>query len=136
MAPTMKELSRWLDANSEYCVAPEWADVVKHSVSIIHYNSVCQTNQEVCLVEGRFIRVHQGTSVTLDFHILYLCGGTRGDRRQQSLPTAHFSYTSHSAAESQAARAATLRDNKITGELQAHAKAAYYAASAMNEVIF
>lgn len=33
MAPTIKELSRWLDANSEYCVAPDWSDVVKHSVS-------------------------------------------------------------------------------------------------------
>uniref|UniRef100_A0A672FZW8 Chromodomain helicase DNA binding protein 6 n=1 Tax=Salarias fasciatus TaxID=181472 RepID=A0A672FZW8_SALFA len=33
MAPAMKELSRWLDANSEYFVAPDWADVVKHSVS-------------------------------------------------------------------------------------------------------
>ncbi|KAJ8260375.1 hypothetical protein GJAV_G00181400 [Gymnothorax javanicus] len=31
MAPAMKELSRWLDANSDYCVAPDWADVVKHS---------------------------------------------------------------------------------------------------------
>ncbi|XP_072541048.1 chromodomain-helicase-DNA-binding protein 6 isoform X2 [Salminus brasiliensis] len=31
MAPAIKELSRWLDANSEYCVAPDWADVVKHS---------------------------------------------------------------------------------------------------------
>uniref|UniRef100_A0A672FV79 Chromodomain helicase DNA binding protein 6 n=1 Tax=Salarias fasciatus TaxID=181472 RepID=A0A672FV79_SALFA len=31
MAPAMKELSRWLDANSEYFVAPDWADVVKHS---------------------------------------------------------------------------------------------------------
>ncbi|XP_024124936.1 chromodomain-helicase-DNA-binding protein 6 isoform X4 [Oryzias melastigma] len=31
MAPTIKELSRWLDANSEYCVAPDWSDVVKHS---------------------------------------------------------------------------------------------------------
>lgn len=35
MAPAIKELSRWLDANSEYYVAPDWADVVKHSVSII-----------------------------------------------------------------------------------------------------
>lgn len=43
MAPAIKELSRWLDANSEYYVAPDWADVVKHSVSIIHYNSVCQS---------------------------------------------------------------------------------------------
>ncbi|KAM4613254.1 chromodomain-helicase-DNA-binding protein 6 isoform 2-T3 [Polymixia lowei] len=31
MAPAIKELSRWLDANSEYYVAPDWADVVKHS---------------------------------------------------------------------------------------------------------
>ncbi|XP_066519392.1 chromodomain-helicase-DNA-binding protein 6 isoform X2 [Hoplias malabaricus] len=31
MAPAIKELSRWLDANSEYSVAPDWADVVKHS---------------------------------------------------------------------------------------------------------
>lgn len=38
MAPAIKELSRWLDANSEYYVAPDWADVVKHSVSIIHFN--------------------------------------------------------------------------------------------------
>lgn len=35
MAPAIKELSRWLDANSEYYVAPDWCDVVKHSVSII-----------------------------------------------------------------------------------------------------
>lgn len=35
MAPAIKELSRWLDANSEYSVAPDWADVVKHSVSYI-----------------------------------------------------------------------------------------------------
>lgn len=33
MAPTIRELSRWLDANSEYYVTPEWATVVKHSVS-------------------------------------------------------------------------------------------------------
>ncbi|MED6286627.1 hypothetical protein CHARACLAT_007984 [Characodon lateralis] len=31
MAPAIKELSRWLDANSEYFVAPDWAEVVKHS---------------------------------------------------------------------------------------------------------
>nr|XP_020474713.1 chromodomain-helicase-DNA-binding protein 6 [Monopterus albus] len=31
MAPAIKELSRWLDANMEYYVAPDWADVVKHS---------------------------------------------------------------------------------------------------------
>ncbi|XP_069035741.1 chromodomain-helicase-DNA-binding protein 6 isoform X2 [Lepisosteus oculatus] len=31
MAPAIKELSRWLDANSEYAVAPDWADIVKHS---------------------------------------------------------------------------------------------------------
>ncbi|XP_076003529.1 chromodomain-helicase-DNA-binding protein 6 isoform X3 [Genypterus blacodes] len=31
MAPAIKELSRWLDANSEYYIAPDWADVVKHS---------------------------------------------------------------------------------------------------------
>ncbi|XP_068598106.1 chromodomain-helicase-DNA-binding protein 6 [Brachionichthys hirsutus] len=31
MAPAIKELSRWLDANSEYYVAADWADVVKHS---------------------------------------------------------------------------------------------------------
>ncbi|XP_029007835.1 chromodomain-helicase-DNA-binding protein 6 isoform X2 [Betta splendens] len=31
MAPAIKELSRWLDANSEYYVAPDWADVVKNS---------------------------------------------------------------------------------------------------------
>uniref|UniRef100_A0A8C9WE42 Chromodomain helicase DNA binding protein 6 n=1 Tax=Scleropages formosus TaxID=113540 RepID=A0A8C9WE42_SCLFO len=31
MAPALKELSRWLDANSDYCVAPDWADIVKHS---------------------------------------------------------------------------------------------------------
>lgn len=36
MAPAIKELSRWLDANSEYYVAPDWSDVVKHSVSITH----------------------------------------------------------------------------------------------------
>lgn len=38
MAPAIKELSRWLDANSEYYVAPDWADVVKHSVSTTHFN--------------------------------------------------------------------------------------------------
>lgn len=43
MAPAIKELSRWLDANSEYYVAPDWADVVKHSVSIIHCDSVCRS---------------------------------------------------------------------------------------------
>ncbi|XP_068171397.1 chromodomain-helicase-DNA-binding protein 6 isoform X2 [Antennarius striatus] len=31
MAPAIKELSRWLDTNSEYYVAADWADVVKHS---------------------------------------------------------------------------------------------------------
>lgn len=35
MAPAIKELSRWLDANSEYYVAPDWCDVVKHSVSMM-----------------------------------------------------------------------------------------------------
>lgn len=34
MAPAIKELSQWLDANVEYFVAPDWADVVKHSVSL------------------------------------------------------------------------------------------------------
>ena len=33
MAPAIKELSQWLDANSEYYVAPDWADVIKTSVS-------------------------------------------------------------------------------------------------------
>lgn len=42
MAPTIKELSRWLDANSEYYVTPEWATVVKHSVS-----TTCYTNQVI-----------------------------------------------------------------------------------------
>lgn len=37
MAPAIKELSRWLDANSEYYVAPDWAEVVKHSVSYHHF---------------------------------------------------------------------------------------------------
>lgn len=41
MAPAIKELSRWLDANSEYYVAPDWADVVKHSVSTTHFNFLC-----------------------------------------------------------------------------------------------
>ncbi len=36
MAPAIKELSRWLDANAEYSVAPDWADVVKHSVSHLY----------------------------------------------------------------------------------------------------
>ncbi|XP_077582608.1 chromodomain-helicase-DNA-binding protein 6 isoform X2 [Stigmatopora nigra] len=31
MAPAIKELSRWLDANSEYFVAADWAEVVKRS---------------------------------------------------------------------------------------------------------
>ncbi|MGH0161529.1 UNVERIFIED_CONTAM: hypothetical protein FKN15_053494 [Acipenser sinensis] len=31
MAPAIKELSRWLDANAEYAVAPDWAEIVKHS---------------------------------------------------------------------------------------------------------
>uniref|UniRef100_A0A8C5BC03 Chromodomain helicase DNA binding protein 6 n=1 Tax=Gadus morhua TaxID=8049 RepID=A0A8C5BC03_GADMO len=31
MAPAIKELSQWLDANSEYYVAPDWADVIKTS---------------------------------------------------------------------------------------------------------
>lgn len=51
MAPAIKELSRWLDANSEYCVAPDWAEVVKHSVSALKchrpfYNSKakCKTD--------------------------------------------------------------------------------------------
>lgn len=38
MAPAIKELSRWLDANTEYCVAPDWADVVKHSVSSMAFS--------------------------------------------------------------------------------------------------
>lgn len=42
MAPAIKELSRWLDANSEYYVAPDWADVVKHSVSMILCSIGCQ----------------------------------------------------------------------------------------------
>ncbi len=48
MAPAIKELSRWLDANSEYYVAPDWADVVKHSVSIIHCSNVCQSVMTSC----------------------------------------------------------------------------------------
>ncbi|XP_032898001.1 chromodomain-helicase-DNA-binding protein 6-like isoform X2 [Amblyraja radiata] len=31
MAPLLKELATWLDANPEYAVAPEWAEIVKHS---------------------------------------------------------------------------------------------------------
>ncbi|XP_067904816.1 chromodomain-helicase-DNA-binding protein 6 isoform X2 [Heterodontus francisci] len=31
MAPLIKQLARWLDANPEYSVAPEWAEIVKHS---------------------------------------------------------------------------------------------------------
>ncbi|XP_041060491.1 chromodomain-helicase-DNA-binding protein 6 isoform X1 [Carcharodon carcharias] len=31
MAPLIKELARWLDANPDYAVAPEWAEIVKHS---------------------------------------------------------------------------------------------------------
>uniref|UniRef100_A0A4W3HIK7 Chromodomain-helicase-DNA-binding protein 6-like n=1 Tax=Callorhinchus milii TaxID=7868 RepID=A0A4W3HIK7_CALMI len=31
MAPLMKELARWLDGNPDYAVAPEWAEIVKHS---------------------------------------------------------------------------------------------------------
>ncbi|XP_073726574.1 chromodomain-helicase-DNA-binding protein 6 isoform X2 [Misgurnus anguillicaudatus] len=45
MAPAIKELSRWLDANSEYFVAPDWADVVKHSGF---------------LPEGKFTRILSG----------------------------------------------------------------------------
>lgn len=48
MAPAIKELSRWLDANAEYYVAPDWADVVKHSVSMIHCNNVCQSLMTSC----------------------------------------------------------------------------------------
>lgn len=47
MAPTIKELSRWLDANSEYYVTPEWATVVKHSVS-----TTCYTNASVAVIPG------------------------------------------------------------------------------------
>lgn len=39
MAPAIKELSQWLDANLEYFVAPDWADVVKNSVSLA--NCMC-----------------------------------------------------------------------------------------------
>lgn len=42
MAPAIKELSKWLDANIEYYVAPDWSDIVKDSVSKIHCNSICQ----------------------------------------------------------------------------------------------
>ncbi|XP_043946125.1 chromodomain-helicase-DNA-binding protein 6 isoform X2 [Protopterus annectens] len=31
MAPAIRELPRWLDANPEYAVAPDWADIVKLS---------------------------------------------------------------------------------------------------------
>lgn len=47
MAPTIKELSRWLDANSEYYVTPEWATVVKHSVS-----TTCYTNASMAVIPG------------------------------------------------------------------------------------
>ncbi len=47
MAPAIKELSRWLDANSEYYVAPDWADVVKHSVSMI-YPSAAGIHMQDC----------------------------------------------------------------------------------------
>lgn len=46
MAPAIKELSRWLDANSEYYIAPDWADVVKHSVSIILYTLVISVSHD------------------------------------------------------------------------------------------
>lgn len=44
MAPLLKELATWLDANPEYAVAPEWAEIVKHSVS---HSDVC-----VCALSG------------------------------------------------------------------------------------
>lgn len=50
MAPAIKELSRWLDANSEYYVAPDWADVVKHSVSVAHFNLLCVALPSVKLI--------------------------------------------------------------------------------------
>ena len=40
MAPAIKELSQWLDANSEYYVAPDWADVIKTSVSSARNHSI------------------------------------------------------------------------------------------------
>ena len=35
-APPLKDLSRFLQENPEYGVPPEWADVVKQSVSTRH----------------------------------------------------------------------------------------------------
>lgn len=34
MAPPMKDLPRWLEENPEFAVAPDWAEVVKQSVSV------------------------------------------------------------------------------------------------------
>uniref|UniRef100_A0A673LK93 Chromodomain-helicase-DNA-binding protein 6-like n=1 Tax=Sinocyclocheilus rhinocerous TaxID=307959 RepID=A0A673LK93_9TELE len=68
MAPAIKELSRWLDANSEYSVAPDWADVVKHSGF---------------LPEGKFTRILSGP----------VCRDPgprrRGRRPRSEMPKAH-----------------------------------------------
>lgn len=42
MAPALKELPRWLDANMEYAVAADWCDIVKLSVSKNIWESHCR----------------------------------------------------------------------------------------------
>lgn len=41
MAPALKELPRWLDANMEYAVAADWSDIVKLSVSKNIWENLC-----------------------------------------------------------------------------------------------
>uniref|UniRef100_A0A674D217 Chromodomain helicase DNA binding protein 6 n=1 Tax=Salmo trutta TaxID=8032 RepID=A0A674D217_SALTR len=52
MAPAIKELSRWLDANTEYCVAPDWADVVKHSGFLPEGKFTRILTEPVCREQG------------------------------------------------------------------------------------
>uniref|UniRef100_A0A672SQR0 Chromodomain-helicase-DNA-binding protein 6-like n=1 Tax=Sinocyclocheilus grahami TaxID=75366 RepID=A0A672SQR0_SINGR len=88
MAPAIKELSRWLDANSEYSVAPDWADVVKHSMlnEIVPCKPTLSFRiplSQGFLPEGKFTRILSGP----------VCRDPgprrRGRRPRSEMPKAH-----------------------------------------------
>ncbi|XP_059426467.1 chromodomain-helicase-DNA-binding protein 6-like isoform X3 [Carassius carassius] len=93
MAPAIKELSRWLDANSEYSVAPDWADVVKHSGFLPEGKFTRILSGPVCRDPGPRRRGRRPRSempkapeLTSGMGPLFMNGGLIGSMDQVSLP--------------------------------------------------
>ncbi|XP_026121746.1 chromodomain-helicase-DNA-binding protein 6 isoform X2 [Carassius auratus] len=93
MAPAIKELSRWLDANSDYSVAPDWADVVKHSGFLPEGKFTRILSGPVCRDPGPRRRGRRPRSempkapeLTAGMGPLFMNGGLIGSMDQVSLP--------------------------------------------------